>query len=136
QVYDTAGTPKLPAVISTNQLFGLAPAINRTVFPSVCGPYPTDIRVFYDQTLNKFIVLQRAQDYDSFCDALPSSHIYMAVSQTGDPTGAYNVYSMDTTNLQSSECTSDSQYHGCISDYPEIGADQFGIYITWNEYTS
>jgi hypothetical protein len=127
QVYNAAGAPLLPAVISTNQLFGMAPAINRSTIPSVCGPYPTDIRVFYDQTLNRFFVMQRAQDYDLFCDALPSSHLYIAVSQTGDPTGTYNVYTMDTTDSQTFGCP-------CISDYPEIGADQYGIYLTWDEY--
>ncbi len=128
QVYSTSGTPLLPAVLATSQVFGLPPAIIRTT-PPVCGPDPTDVRAFYDQTLNRFFVLQREQDYDSFCDALPASHIYMAVSETGDPTGTYNVYSMDATDSQSFGCP-------CIADYPEIGADQYGIYITWNEFNS
>lgn len=128
QVYSTSGTSLLPAVLATSQVFGLPPAIIRST-PPVCGPDPTDIRVFYDQTLNRFFVLQREQDYDSFCDPLPASHIYMAVSETSDPTGTYNVYSMNTTDSQSSGCP-------CIADYPEIGADQYGIYITWNEFNS
>jgi len=127
QVYNTSGQPQLAAVLSTNQVFGLAPSINRTT--NVRGVYPTDVRVFYDQTLNRFFVMQRSQDNDIFGDPLSSSHLYIAVSQTGDPTGAYNVYLMNTTNPTHIGCP-------CVSDYPEIGADQYGIYVTWNEYTS
>lgn len=127
QVYNTSGQPLLPAVLSTNQVFGVTPAINRAT--GIQGVYPTDIRVFFDNTLNRFFILQRSQDNDIFGDPLSSSHLYIAVSQTGDPTGTYNVYSMNTTNPLHLGCP-------CISDYPEIGADQYGIYITWNEYTA
>jgi len=127
QIYDTSGNPLLSTVLATNQVFGVSPAIDRNT--GIQGVYPTDIRVFYDQTLNKFFILQRSQDNDIFGNELPSSHIYIAVSQTGDPTGTYNVYSMNTTNPSHFGCP-------CISDYPEIGADQYGIYLTWNEYTS
>lgn len=127
QVYNTSGQALLPAVLATNQVFGVSPAINRTT--GVQGVYPTDIRVFYDQTLNRFFVMQRSQDNDIYGNPLPSSHLYLAVSQTGDPTGTYNVYVMNTTNSSEFGCP-------CISDYPEIGADQFGIYITWDEYNA
>lgn len=127
QVYNTSGQPLLSAVLATNQVFGLSPEYNRAT--GLYGVYPTDIRVFYDETLNRFFVMQRSQDNDIFGDPLPSSHLYIAVSQTGDPTGTYNVYLMNTTNPSHSGCP-------CISDYPEIAADQFGIYITWNEYNA
>jgi hypothetical protein len=127
QVYDMSGQPKLPAVLSTNQVFGLGPSINRTT--NLRGVYPTDIRAFYDQTLNRFFVLQRSQDNDIFGTPLASSHMYIAVSQTADPTGTYNVYVMNTTNPTHLGCP-------CIADYPEVGADQYGIYITWDEYRS
>src|ERR1700680_2598485 len=127
QVYDMSGQPKLPAVLSTNQVFGLGPSINRTT--NLRGVYPTDIRVFYDQTLDRFFVVQRSQDNDTFGNPLASSHMYIAVSKTGDPTGTYNVYVMNTTNPTHIGCP-------CIADYPEIGADQYGIYITWDEYRS
>ena len=137
QVYSTAGLPLLPKVISTNQLFGMTPACTRVPGANVdscliLGPDPTDIRVFYDQTLNRFFVVQRVQD-----DA-QHSHIWIAVSQTGDPTGTYNVYSMDTTNpvLPGGLFVPACEVFGCISDYPEIGADQYGIFLSWNIYSA
>ena len=125
EVYDLSGKPLLPMVLSANQLFALAPALNRTT--NVFGPFLTDMRVFYDQTINRWFVLQRGLDNNSAGATLNSSHIYMAVSQTGDPTGTYNIYTMDTTDLQNSRCP-------CLADYPQIGADQYGFYIAANEY--
>ena len=50
QVYTSAGRAVLPRVLSTNELFGVPPAIDR---PSgIVGVNPTDMRVFYDQTMS------------------------------------------------------------------------------------
>jgi hypothetical protein len=125
QVYSTSGTPLLPATLSTNQLFGVPPAIDRNT--GVNGVFPTDMRVFYDPGINRWFVLQRAQDYDIFGYPLNSSHLYLAVSQTGDPTAKYNIYVMNTTNTGRPGCP-------CFSDFPQIGADQYGIYISSDEY--
>ncbi|MBS1855795.1 MAG: hypothetical protein JST11_10545 [Acidobacteria bacterium] len=128
RVYTTSGVPLLSSAVSTNQVFGLPPAINR--FTGVNGPFPTDIRVFYDHTSSRWFILQRAWDNDEGGINLPSSHLYLAVSQSSDPTGTYNVYWMDTTNGQN--------FYGCpcFPDYMQIGADQFGFYITANEYNA
>ena len=53
----------------------------------------------------------------------------MAVSQTSDPTANYNIYVMDTTNAANGGCP-------CVPDYPQIGADQYGFYISSNEYNT
>jgi hypothetical protein len=127
QVYDTSGRALLPRVLSTNELFGLAPAINRST--NVYGPFPTDMRVFYDSGINRWFVLQRVHDEDAFGNYINLSHMYLAVSQTGNPTGSYNIYSADTTNSQNPGCP-------CLADYPQIGADQYGFYISANEYNT
>src|SRR5271165_6261072 len=127
QVYDTSGVPLLSSVVTSNQLFGLAPEINQTT--GVYGVFPTDMRVFFDATVSRWFVIQRAQDNDSSGTPLPSSHIYMAVSQTADPTATYNVYTMNTTSPARVGCP-------CLSDYPQIGADQYGFYISANQYNT
>ncbi|MCU1237532.1 MAG: hypothetical protein JWP63_5499 [Candidatus Solibacter sp.] len=128
QVYDTAGTPLLPTVLSSNEVFGLAPAIDQNT--GINGVFPTDMRVFFDSGSVRWFILQRAQDNDSGGNPLPFSHLYLAVSQTGDPTGTYNIYVMDTTDTQN--------FFGCpcFADYLQIGADQYGFYITANEYNA
>ena len=125
QVYDTSGVPLLSSVVTSNQLFGLAPEINQTT--AVHGVFPTDMRVFFDSTVSRWFVIQRARDNDSSGTPLNSSHIYIAVSQTADPTATYNVYTMNTTSPGRTGCP-------CLSDYPQIGADQYGFYISTNQF--
>jgi hypothetical protein len=126
RVYTTAGTP-LMAAISTNQLFGLAPAIDRVT--GVNGVFPTDMRVFFDQDISRWFVLQRSQDNDIDGNPLNQSHIYLAVSQTPDPTGTYNIYVMDSSDFENPSCP-------CVPDYPQIGSDHFGFFISSNEYNT
>lgn len=125
QVYTASGSPLLPRVVTTNELFGLAPNINRTT--NVRGPFLTDMRVFYDQGVNRWFILQRGLDNNAAGTGLNTSHLYLAVSQTGDPTGVYTLYLMDTTNAQNSGCP-------CLADYPQVGSDQYGFYISANEF--
>lgn len=127
QVYTTSGTPLLAKVISSNELFGLPPAIDRATGAN--GPFPTDMRVFFDQTMNRWFVLQRAQDYDLAGAPVDSSKLYMAVSQSDNPLGNYNIYIMDTTGAATPGCP-------CVFDYLQIGADQFGFYISANMYNT
>ena len=126
QVYSITGTPLLPRVLASNELFVLTPAINRTT--NVRGVFPTDMRTFYDATMNRFLVVQWAQLRDVFGNLLDQSREYFAISQTGDPTGSWNIYTMDTTNPPGESGCS------CIPDYPQIGADQYGLYVSSNEF--
>lgn len=127
QVFNTSGSPALSKVLSSNELFGLAPALNRLT--GVNGVYFTDMRVFFDPGINRWFVVQRTQDNDVFGNPLNSSHLYVAVSQSSDPTANYNIYLMDTTNPNHPGCP-------CVDDYPQIGADQYGFHIAWNEYNA
>src|SRR5262249_7417189 len=86
-------------------------------------------RAFYDQGINRWFVLQRAVLNDIFGNPLPQSRLYLAVSQSGNPTGTYNIYTMDTTDPGNFFCP-------CFSDYPQIGADQYGFYISTNQFNS
>jgi hypothetical protein len=125
QVYTTAGVPLLASVVSSNQLFGLQAAINRTT--GAIGAFPTDMRVFYDRDINRWFILQWVQANDNSGNPTGKSAEYLAVSQSGDPTGMYNIYSMDTTDQGAFGCP-------CVPDYPQIGADQYGLYISSNEF--
>lgn len=126
RVYTTAGTPLIP-VLATNQVFGLPPAIDRTT--NIQGVYLTDMRVYYDGGINRWFVVQRAQDNDADGNPLPQSHLYVAVSKSEDPAGDYLIYVMDTTNGGHPGCP-------CISDYPQVGSDQHGFHISWNEFNA
>jgi hypothetical protein len=124
-VYSLTGTPLLPMVLSSNQVFGVPAAIDRNT--GVNGVFPTDMRVFYDRDIDRFFVIQRVQANDAAGNPLPKSNIYIAVSQTGDPTKAYNVYNIDTTQIGRPGCP-------CLADFPEVGSDATGLYLTWTDY--
>ncbi len=127
QIYSASGAPLLPKVLSSNEFFGVPPAIDRST--GINGPYPTDMRVFFDHGIQRWFVLQRAQDYDGSGFPLNSSRLYLAVSQTSDPTRAYNIYEMNTTEINTPGCP-------CLLDFPQIGADQYGFYISGNQYNT
>lgn len=125
QVYTTFGKPLLPVPVTSNQLFGLAEAIDRTT--NARGVFPTDMRVFYDPDINRWFVLQWASLNDTRGALLYQSREYLAVSQGPDPTGSYNIYTMDTTNTQNFQCP-------CLPDYPLLGADRYAFYISSNDF--
>jgi hypothetical protein len=118
----------LPTTLTSNQVFGLGVAIDRST--GLAGVFPTDMRVFYDQGIDRWFIVQRAQCCDINGNNVNTSEIFIAVSQTGNPTGAYNVYRIDTTSAQRPGCA-----FGCVADYPQLGADQNGFYISWNDYS-
>ena len=70
-----------------------------------------------------------------------ANHLDIAVSVTADPSGAWNVYSLPvqddgTQGTPDHHCTlGRNPAHGpCLGDYPHIGADANGFYITTNEF--
>jgi hypothetical protein len=127
QVYTSSGAPVLSAPVASNQLFGLAPAINWST--GVNGVYLTDMRVYFDSGISRWFVAQRSQDNDAAGNPLPRSHLYLAVSKTPDPAGDYLIYMMETTNASHPGCP-------CIADYPQIGSDQYAFHISWNEFNA
>ncbi len=143
QIFNTAGTALLPNVVAVNQLFQEAAQIDYST--GINGVFTTDMRVFWDPDIRRFMVLQWAQANDSFGDALNSSQEWLAVSQTDNPTGVWNIYIMDTTDANHRDLTPPFATHvfpspnprcPCVPDYPQIGADAYGFYIASNEFNT
>ena len=76
------------------------------------------------------------------------NHLDLAVSNTNDPTGTWTIYRIpvqddgtDGTPNHNCDTGPDASKPGvtnpnaCIGDYPHIGADANGIYLTTNEYS-
>jgi hypothetical protein len=61
-----------------------------------------------------------------------TNHLDIAVSQTADPAGAWNLYRVDVTHDGTN--TGGVNPCPCLGDYPHIGADATGFYITTNAY--
>jgi hypothetical protein len=127
-VYNESGQ-QLTTPESMNTFFGLPFAINRTTL--VRGDFLSDPKCYYDAGTNRFFltVLQE--------DPAPSvrAHTLIAVSQTGDPTGAWTDFSIDATDDGLNGTPSHANCP-CLGDQPLIGADAYGFYITTNEFPS
>src|SRR5438105_11764732 len=145
-VFDTSGNSVLPDNTSTsivagfprnvnhavdlNSFYGYPAAINRTT--GVRGQFVTDPSCLYDAATQRFFVVVLT------LDTLPSgafthvNHLDIAVSQTSNPTGSWNIYRVDVTNDGTN--TGGTNPGPYLGDYPHIGADSSGFYITTNAY--
>ena len=145
RVYDKAGSPISPT-ISYNEFFGYPPSINRTT--RVFGAFLTDPVCHFDADSGRFFMAVLTLDQDPGNGQFTGKNrLDIAVSQTDDPTGTWNLYKLPVQN-DGTEGTPD---HGCdpevtpppgmtnpaacIGDFPHIGTDNYGVYLTTNEYS-
>ena len=133
RVYDTAGNP-VTGVTDQNTFYGYPPAINRTTGES--GPFLTDPSCLFDRVTRRWFHVVLTLDVDPEDGAfLGTNHLDIAVSKTSDPTGQWAIYTLPVQD-DGTQGTPDHNCEGgpCLGDYPQIGADAFGFYITTNEY--
>jgi hypothetical protein len=134
RVYDTSGKP-LTGVEDLNTFFGYAAQVNRDTGDQ--GPFVTDPSAYFDQPTQRWFVDALTLDVDTSGNYLGTDHIDIAVSQTADPTGGWNIYrlAVQDDGTQGTPNHGDASYGGpFFGDYPHIGADGNGIYITTNEF--
>jgi hypothetical protein len=131
RVYDTAGHA-LTRPIDLNSFYGYPPIIDRTT--GVFGPEPTDPSCLYDSINRRWIHIILTLDVRRRDGALTlNNHIDIAVSKTADPTRGWTFYSLNATD-DGRDGTPSHTDCPCVGDYPHIGADHNGVYITTNEY--
>ena len=147
-VYNTSGASLLPDNTATNivsgfprnvnhavdlnSFFGYAPAINRTT--GVRGQFVTDPSCLYDAATQRFFVVgPDARDASRTARSRTVNHIDIAVSQTSDPTGALE-HLPDRRHERRHEHRAARTPARTSGDYPHIGADAYGFYVTTNAY--
>ncbi|HWD00830.1 MAG TPA: hypothetical protein VG456_28935 [Candidatus Sulfopaludibacter sp.] len=130
-VYDTSGA-LVAGPVDLNSFYGLPPAIIRAPVPQY-GPFLSDPRIYYDAATGRwFMTVLEIDTNPATGDLLGHSSVLIAVSQTNSPTNFWNVYSLDTTNNTGGPAHAECP---CFGDQPLIGADQYGFYITTNEFS-
>jgi hypothetical protein len=118
--------------VDLNSFYGYVPAIDRA-HGNVRGPFVTDPTCLYDAATQRFFVVVLTLETVPTTGAFTTvNHLDLAVSQTSNPTGGWNIYRIDVTNDGSPGNTGGPC--PCLGDYPHIGADANGIYITTNAY--
>ena len=155
-VFDTSGNSVLPDNTATNivagfptnvnhavdlnSFYGYAPAINRAT--GVRAQFVTDPSCLYDAATQRFFVVVLTLETRPNGSFTGKNHIDIAVSNTSNPTGSWTIYRVpvqddgtDGTPDHGCALNNDGTGHGpCLGDYPHIGADANGFYVTTNEY--
>jgi hypothetical protein len=138
RVFSSATGKSLAGVQDLNTFFGYAAAINRTT--GSIGPEVIDPVCHFDPDNQRFVVAITTLFVDENGDFNGKNSIDLAVSNSGDPTGLWTIYHVAAQNdgtdgTPNHGCTTDGKTPGpCFQDYPHIGADKNGVYISTNEY--
>src|SRR5438270_1932274 len=145
-VFNYAGTSQLPDNTSTtivagfprnvnhavdlNSFYGYAPAINRST--GVRAQFVTDPSCYFDAATQRFFMVALTLETRPNGAFTHVNHLDLAVSQTSNPTGTWNIYRIDVTNDGTN--TGGTNPGPYLGDYPHIGADANGFYVTTNAY--
>jgi hypothetical protein len=135
RVYSTTGSPQT-GVIDVNSFYGYPAQFNRTTRKQ--GPFVTDPSCYFDADTQRWFHVVLTLDVNPDTGALLGpNHLDLAVSEGSSPTqGTWTIYRLPVQD----DGTGGTPDHGCslgpcIGDYPHIGADANGFYITTNEYS-
>jgi hypothetical protein len=135
-VYDMSGNSQLSFPMDLNTFYGYPAAIVRST--GVFGPEITDPSCYFDpDTQRWFVVVLTLETIPSGKSAghlTGANHLDLAVSSTPSPLGPFTVYRIPTED----DGTQGQPNHNCpfcFGDYPHIGADANGFYITTNEFS-
>ena len=126
-VYDTDGIQQLLRPVAMSEFFGLPPGINRTT--GFNGVFPGDPVALFDPETERWFVAAWAQLNTATGVPLQQSRLYLTVSETSDPTGAYLIYTLNTTLAKDPD-----QGGPRIPDFPHFAVDHYGLYISINEF--
>lgn len=122
----TEGGGLVAGPVPMNAFYGLAPEIVRPDGPY--GPFLSDPECYFDRDTQRWYVSELEFGVNPATGADNGQAFQLiAVSQTPDPTGSYNVLSFDTAHNGNPGCP-------CFGDQPLLGADANGIYISTNEF--
>src|SRR5919201_482698 len=127
-----AGFPRnVNHAVDLNSFYGYAPAINRST--GVRGQFVTDPSCLYDAATQRFFVVVLTLETRPTSGAFTTvNHLDIAVSQTSNPAGSWNIYRVDVTNDGTNSGGANPGPY--LGDYPHIGADANGFYVTTNAY--
>jgi hypothetical protein len=128
-VYNAATHARL-RLQALSGFFGLAPTLDLATGAS--GPFLSDPRVYYDWPTGRFFLTELEIGEVPATGAFDGTSAQLiAVSQTGDPTGLWNVFRLSTSNDGNAAFGTCP----CFGDQPLIGADTNGFYLTTNAFS-
>jgi hypothetical protein len=143
-IYGSDGSSLL-GVTDLNTFYGYPAAIDRTKNPLQFGPSITDPTCHFDAASQRWfhVVLTLDRAVVTSQNLNGKNHLDIAVSNTANPLGSWTIFHLpvqdDGTNgTPDHHCNarvSGVLVHAqCLGDYPHIGMDANGLYITTNEF--
>jgi hypothetical protein len=147
-IYGPDGSSLL-GVTDLNTFYGYPAAIDRTKNPLQFGPSITDPTCHFDPASQRWfhvvLTLERAALTSQSLSG--KNHFDIAVSNTSNPLGGWTVFHLPVQN-DGTDGTPDHNckarvrinnvltlvHAQCLGDYPHIGMDANGLYITTNEF--
>lgn len=147
-IYGSDGSSLL-GVTDLNTFYGYPAAINRAVKPLQFGPSITDPTCHFDPDTQRWfhvvLTLDRAAPATQSLNG--KNHLDIAVSNTSNPLGSWTIFRVPvqddgTDGTPDHGCQARVRINGvptlvhaqCLGDYPHIGMDANGLYITTNEF--
>ncbi len=134
-VYDTNGA-LLAGPVTFSSFFNEPPIVTRNSSGRIVGfgPFVFDPKAYFDSSTNRWFVVEAEIDVNPTTgDFLGHAVEELAVSETGNPTGLWNVYRIAVTD-DGTNGTPSNTGCPCFGDQPDIGADANGFYISTNEF--
>jgi hypothetical protein len=145
----TTSSPVPLRVTDLNTFYHYPAAIDRTANPLKFGPSITDPTCHFDPATQRWfhvvLTLDRASPTTQNLNG--KNHLDIAVSTTANPLDPWNVFSIPvqddgTDGTPDHKCQARVRINGvitlihaqCLGDYPHIGMDRSGLYITTNEF--
>jgi hypothetical protein len=121
--------------LSLNQAFDYPPSFQRPDGPF--GPFMFDVSCYFDVATQRWFHIADTLEQDPTTGAFTGNgNLDLAVSTSPDPLGTWHLYRWATQNDGSASTPNHACDGGqCFADYPHIGADANGIYVTTNEYS-
>jgi hypothetical protein len=126
QIYDILGAP-VGGPINPGPFFNFPPDVGTKI------SFASDPKCYFDPPTGRFFTTILRIPYDLATNKIGGSFLDIAVSQTGDPRGAWNVYEVDLTDAGENG-TPNHPHCPCLGDQPLIGADANGFYVSTNEF--
>jgi hypothetical protein len=135
-VFDATGHSLLASPEDLNTFYGYPAAIVRST--GTFGPEVTDPSCYFDVDTQRWFVTVLTLDViptGKFAGFLTGgNHLDLAVSATSSPLGGFTIYRIPAED----DGTQGQPNHNCpfcFGDYPHLGADANGFYITTNEFS-
>jgi hypothetical protein len=137
-VYSTGGT-KVSGTQSLDPFWnhGTPEIVRHPDGTATFGPFVSDPKCYYDPNLGRFFLTElQLGTNPTTGNFTGTSFVNVAVSKTSTPTTSRSGWYMYKLNVRNDGSQGTPAHSGCpcLGDQPLIGADQYGFYITTNEF--